>query len=571
MNTITIGLLVRNSTARQVGNYRSEAQYDMGPRVEGRGYAVRYYDEQGVSGKDLSKRKITMSMLEDLKAGVIQGIGSYDFKRLTRDEFGIDGGTIARIVVQAGGRFHTSDREYNLRLDDDLLQFQFQCFIAGIDWRNIRNTFWSGIFKKLEQEPHYMKTPVGYMNVADDREKRHVAKNPEHQDVIDALARAFDECDSLAEVARRLNTEGPARPASRGRGGDSTRWHVYGIRYILRNSIYTGTYSFGDKLKERSTVWDRFAMDETGQPKTFLQHVPKLAYWDAARVRRWRRKFDKPAMARMMKSGRRQALAGVLECSSCGSRMIGHGPGNYACSAVGSGKGRGAIVCTAPQILTEKVTMQVLRQELPRALSDAQDLAERARRGLLERKPSAATQRLAFLAERSQTVRDAMFQPGAEAAIPVLTTDLGRVEAEMAVLKVQIADEKDAELNDEQLTASLDMLLTSPLEAFDALPLEMQGRVYRMLFANVRIETQGFAAGRQWRLQSYTAALVGEPRVTIDAPWGRKPNPKVKMQGERVLQFENSERTVASDISARAYVDYLGSLRSLAEALVGAA
>ena len=119
----------------------------------------------------LAKRKVAMQMLDDLKAGVIQGIAAYDFKRLTRDEFGIDGGTIARIVVQAGGRFHTLDREYNLRLDDDLLQFQFQCFIAGIDWRNIRNTFWSGTFKKLEREPHYMKTPLGYMNVADEQGK----------------------------------------------------------------------------------------------------------------------------------------------------------------------------------------------------------------------------------------------------------------------------------------------------------------------------------------------------------------------------------------------------------------
>jgi hypothetical protein len=353
---------------------------------------------------------------------------------------------------------------------------------------------------------------------------------------------------------------------------------MYGVRYILRNPIYTGTYSFGDKLKERSTVWDRFAMDpETGQPKTFLQHVPELAYWDAARVRRWRRKFDKPALARVMKSGRRQALAGVLECSACGSRMIGHGTGHYACSAVGSGKGRGALACTEPQILTEKVVMQVLRQELGRALADAQDLAEHARRGLLERKPSAAAQRLAFLEERTQTIRDAIFNPKTgtpevqQLVAQELATDMGRAAAEMAALKLQIADEKDAELNDEQLTASLDMLLTSPLEAFDALPPEMQGRVYRMLFANVRIETQGFAAGRRWRLQSYTAALVGEPRVTTDAPWGRKPNPKVKMDGERVLQFEESERTVAIDICTRTYVDYLGSLRSLAEALVGAA
>src|SRR5215831_2915392 len=350
----TIGVLIRNSTARQVGNYRAEAQYDMGQRIRERGHDVRYYDEQGTSGADLSKRKVAMQMLDDMKAGVIQGIAAYDFKRLTRDEFGIDGGTIARRIVEAHGQFHTWDREYNLRLDDDLMQFQFQCFIAGLDWRNIRNTLWSGTFKKLEREPHYMKTPLGYMNVTDDRDRSHIVKNPEHQHVIDALAAAFDECDTLSEAVRRLNTQGPPRPAFRGRGGDSTRWHKYGLRYILRNTIYVGVFSFGKRLKERSTVWDKFALDKDGTPKDFEQYVPELAYWEAVRVRAWRRKFDRPALARTMQNGHQQALPGVLECVTCGSRMIGHGPGNYACSAVGSGKGRRGVACSNPQILTER-------------------------------------------------------------------------------------------------------------------------------------------------------------------------------------------------------------------------
>jgi len=574
MTSVTIGLLVRNSTARQIGNYRSEAQYDMGARVEQRGYAVRWYDEQGTSGRDLSKRKVTMQMLDDLKAGLIQGIGAYDFKRLTRDEFGVDGGQIAQRIVQAGGRFHTNDREYNLRLDDDLLQFQFQCFIAGIDWRNIRNTLWSGTFKKLEQEPHYMKTPLGYMNVADDRDKKHVAKNPEHQVVIDALARLFDECDTLAEVVRRLNTEGPARPAFRGRGGDSLRWHMYGVRYILRNPIYSGTFSFGTHLKERSTVWDKFALDpETQQPRTFLRHVPELAYWDAARVRRWRRKFDKPALAHVMKSGRKQALAGVLDCVTCGSRMIGHGPGHYACSAIGSGKGRGGLACPNPQIVTEAVALQVLRQELPRTLATMQGLAEEARQAMLERKPSAAAQKLAFLEERETLIRESLFTEGVpNDVVPGLMKDLARVASEIASLRERIADEEDQRLNDEDLPAICDMLLNNPLEALDALSSDNQGRVYRLVFAHVRIETSGFAAGRAWRLRGYTAKLTGETRVTDDAPWGRKPNPRAKVDGARTLQFDaTAYRSEASDISARAYVDYLGSLRELAGALTGVA
>jgi hypothetical protein len=118
-----------------------------------------------MSGADLAKRKVATQMLEDLKIGEIQGIAAYDVKRLTRDEFGIDGGTIARRIVEAGGRFITWDKEYDLRNDDDLLQFQFQCFIAGIHWRNNRNTQWSGIFKRVEREPMFQNPPIGYMTL----------------------------------------------------------------------------------------------------------------------------------------------------------------------------------------------------------------------------------------------------------------------------------------------------------------------------------------------------------------------------------------------------------------------
>jgi hypothetical protein len=44
---VLIGLIIRNSTVRQVGNYRSESQLDLARRLEARGYAVRAYDEQG--------------------------------------------------------------------------------------------------------------------------------------------------------------------------------------------------------------------------------------------------------------------------------------------------------------------------------------------------------------------------------------------------------------------------------------------------------------------------------------------------------------------------------------------
>lgn len=572
---IVIGLTIRNSTTKQIGNYRSEVQGDLAERIRSRGCEVRIYDEQGVSGADLDKRAVARGMLDDLKKGVIHGIAAYDVKRLTRDEFGIDGATIARRITEAGGRFHTWDREYNLRLDDDLMQFQFQCFIAGIDWRNIRNTLWSGIFKKLEQEPHYMKTPLGYMTVADERGKKHIAKNPAHYSVIAELARLFDACDSLAEIARTLNANGPERPKFRGRGGTSTHWHVHGLRYILNNSIYTGTFKRSAR-QEHSTVWEKFALDPaTGQTKEFVHHRPELTYWDAARVRRWQRKFAEPANARIMRGLRSQhALLGVLECLGCGQRMIAHGSRIYACSAIGSGRGRKGIACTAPQLLAENIVLQLLRHEFPRVMHDAQDLAERYRAQLSKREPSTAAQRLAFLEERVVSVSQQIIEEPALAR--ALGAQLAKTQKEIDALAVQVAEEEDARLEDENLARTCETLMASPLEAFDALPADKQARVFAIVFSGVRIETQGIAAGRRWRLQRYEARIGDEERITADAPWATLPNPMAKatahLPKDRVIFGPATGQPMcARRISARVYGAYLTSLREMAGVLASSA
>jgi DNA invertase Pin-like site-specific DNA recombinase len=290
-------LIIRNSTARQVGNYRSDSQADLAQRLEARGYAVRAYDEQGISGADLANRKVATQMLEDLRNGVIQGIAAYDVKRLTREEFGLDGGTIAKSIVQAGGRFIIWDKEYDLRKDDELLQFQFRCLIAGIDWRNISNTMWSGIFQKVEREPMFLKPPLGYMTVQSPggrgRILKRPAKNPEHAAVIVHLEQAFDECTSLHEVLRRLAQAGVQRPTFRGRGREPHIWCIETLLYVLSNPIRTGTYvlgRFGD-TRGRSTVCQKFASAKMAPCASSSIMPLELAYWEPARVRRWQREF----------------------------------------------------------------------------------------------------------------------------------------------------------------------------------------------------------------------------------------------------------------------------------------
>ena len=297
-----VGLLIRNSSRAQVGNYRSEYQYDMGAVINRRGYDVRAYDEQGVSGKDLSARTVTLRMLKDVDEGVLAGIGALDFKRLTRDEWGIDGSVIAKRLAQAGALFHTHDRVYDLRDEEDLVQFQIQCLLAGIDWRGVRNTFWSGTIKGWESGPIIARRPLGYHSVPQQvegrtRPKMVPDKNPDHATVMDELIAAFNECQTMAGVVRQLDARGIKRPAVKYRGKIIEGWTANGIRDMLDKKIYQGIFESGGDVRrdgktKRSVVWRKFARDpETGQIKKFVHVRPDLAYWTPADARRWRKKF----------------------------------------------------------------------------------------------------------------------------------------------------------------------------------------------------------------------------------------------------------------------------------------
>jgi hypothetical protein len=536
---ILVGLIVRNSTARQVGNYRSESQADLADRLQARGYAVRAYDEQGTSGASLAKRKVATQMLDDLKRGIIQGIAAYDVKRLTRDEFGVDGGTIARRIVEAGGRFITWDKEYDLRNDEDLLQFQFQCFIAGIDWRNIRNTVWSGIFKKLEQEPMFLRPPLGYMTVyVPDSQTGRILKHPEKDPNCAAtmlqLEQALDECTTLRDVVRRLTTAGVARPIFRGRGGETTVWTTQTIRYMLKNPIYTGTYVFGRfvETRGRSTVWNKFALGENGEYREFVHHVPELAYWEPARVRRWQRRFSQGAGIYTRRRKYPHPLLGVLQCSNCHQRMTGSGKDTYVCPASNTGgPRRDGPMCEQPQWLTGRIAMVLLRTVLPEVMFSAQELAAEATRQADRRTPSVAEQRLSYLEERARKLADDYVEM--ETPSEALKQKLQEIQREINTLRVQAAEEHDERIADQELAAGLATLVSQPMKLFDALPEETQARIYQILFRGVHVNCTGRGTGARWRLLQYALTFGGEPVTVAESVTIRRPNPGETRFGKR--------------------------------------
>jgi hypothetical protein len=117
-----------------------------------------------------------------------------------------------------------------------------------------------------------------------------------------------------------------------------------------------------------------------------------------------------------------------------------------------------------------------------------------------------------------------------------------------------------------------DVILASPLAAFDALPPEKQARIYQLLFREVRIQWKGRGAATAWRLLQYRATLGDAVRKTPNAPWGRQPNPQTYRRlglgsTRGIIVFEHiSGPSEVPHIPERGYASYFNSLRELAAA-----
>jgi hypothetical protein len=203
-----------------------------------------------------------------------------------------------------------------------------------------------------------------------------------------------------------------------------------------------------------------------------------------------------------------------------------------------------------------------MRQELPRAMYNVQAVAAEIRAQQKEHTTSAAEQRLAFLEDRAKWINDQLWN--SPKPVPSLVTRLAEVDAELETLREQVAEEKTAAETDASLAAMCEVLLESPFEAFDALPWQQQHRVYHLLFAGVRIETEGEGFHRRWRLRQYRALIGDQLRVLSDAPWCRREHPHTSG-----LRFEPSEVELREATYATRHTLAVTQLRELASALSG--
>ena len=479
--------------------------------LKARGAIVVPFDEQAISGRDIYKRRVFLEQLARLDRKEADALAFYDMERLTRHELNRDAPLIAEVLIRNRALFVTWFRVYRVWLESDLQAFLQDSLYAGRDIRYRKLTMWRGIFGRAGQELMPMgKAPIGYRKRRDVVRKSNgrfaphpeLEKDPAQAKMMADLIAWLDECDSLAEVCRRMNRAGyllESRRAKlkatgeviRERGQAIVSWRAKTILRMFDNPYYVGEFDFGRFSKRTSSVW------EGREEAQYARPAPELEYWTRAKLIVWRRKFsaaDRPFKPQSRAKKYDRGLIGVLACVTCGRPMVSAGRLGYQCTTQRDG------TCPKPQVVGQRGAMLALREILPDLLPKRVDLLESAQK-------AADTTRVENLehAHRQLSMKQKADTAEWMAMPSPRPAELTQALQEQGVKLQELTDELELaranQLEDQQAIHQALGLLDHTLEAFDHLPESAQMELYRLLVGNVQIEAFGIARGRRWKVR----------------------------------------------------------------------
>jgi hypothetical protein len=514
---LRIAFLPRNSTPRQDGNMSQRRQrYSIAQHIEDGGGTPVPYDEGIASGRDLGKRPDALRALEDIERGELHGLAWETIDRVSRDEHMTDAGVIAEIMGERRALLVTLERDYRLWRRADLRDYKRETADSGDELLKIRDRLWGGILELARDTPFFMGVPpYGYTTTLERRAntgkrggtdvKRVPAKDESCAPVMTALARAMNECTALGEVAYRLNAAGHYRQAAAA-GADRVpmTWRVEDLRRILDKPIYGGAWSLGYSSDGTSSIWEGSSVDANHGGRTPALDVPHLAWFSPGQLDTWRAKYPQ-SQDRSGPRHRKEAypLRNVLWCVSCGRVMCAERKGLYSCPMR---KSRAVDrLCAAPQTLTERGAVTAMLAELPAAIAAVKDRRFELTMAAGDDDATDALSRKLDMRRRQSDALTAQTYPDDWDGTPVPAVDakLKRWAIEMDHLQKEI-NRRDRYLDRTNLHGELvDAVLADPAGLVARMPEPERLGFLRLIFGAVRIQAEGWGAGRTYELVSY--------------------------------------------------------------------
>ena len=155
--------------------------------------------------------------------------------------------------------------------------------------------------------------PMGYRAEVDESERgpRRLTPDPVWAPLVQRIFGMALAGHGVTRIAMTLNDEGLRTPLGRA-------WAKTTLLYVLRNEVYTGTYTWGARPSGKFRA-------ATAEPLRIEgAHVPLVSKADFARVAAGI-EVRRPTVTRARTLNGAYLLTGLLECGSCGNIYVGHG------------------------------------------------------------------------------------------------------------------------------------------------------------------------------------------------------------------------------------------------------
>lgn len=587
---IPCGIYVRNSSKKQVGNYRSVVQVETFQAIcDEFGIPTILYDDQGRSGRTTVNRPRFQEMLSDVEQRKIQGLACLEFSRLTRDKAGTDAPVIRKALFGAGAWLITAEQIYKFQSPADNLNFDIQAAVVRFQSELQQSTAYGGIIKRAMADevpslrckapPGFFHEPCGLNSNKDP--KYRVSIHDEDRPLIEWIFERL-KIRTTHEVMVELNRRGEQSERwlkpNRAKGGtllDRHLWDTKVLRRMIDNPIYYGVIEIGrfaksplfhQKLNSQVALGystTRFFEDLVLIPRDQWELVNQYQKTKPA-IRKMRTRSDvetAPLLRGLLRCPSPEC-AGIMERSTRSNRAVVFSR-MYTCRAKRQGvqhSGRHAVSEHLAVPFLKKVVVSLFqqlpyRESVQRALSTQERTEELSsiqnRIQLLER-----TVKLLIKRRVDDEAN------GIEMDEDLYYSSLKEYQAELRKLKEQAALLIKLASNEETLLNLLEFYSTRLEEYLDTCDSEMVAALFEAIFEPRSILFASRFHGRhiEYRLVDYqlrpeVAGLVGQALIPRLERWEYVPGLREKLEAQGIsLQKEclsSGDSTLKSGYESR--------------------
>lgn len=288
-----------------------------------------------VSGDTISERSVFQRVLQEVQAGMWDGVFCMAADRLSRGD-SIDQGIVAQTFKYSGTKIMTPYKVYDPDSEIDEEFFEFSLFMSRREYKTINRRLQAGRAASVTAGNFVSgKRPYGYEVV-----KRRGAKGytlspiPSEADVVRQIFSWFlDDLLQPSEIAKRLNSLGIPNYSGQ-------PWTKSGTSALLRNPIYAG-YVQWLKRETRKTMVDgvRTSIRPLSDRHIMVKGVHDPLITDEMHQRACTLMHDRRLSPRVPnKQTLKNPLAGLLRCAHCGygmTRSISKSGIYYKCRTIG--------------------------------------------------------------------------------------------------------------------------------------------------------------------------------------------------------------------------------------------